>query len=48
MSRSQAENHSDLHEIKERVDEIAEQFKEADIPVDGLFRDLDAELRALP
>lgn len=42
MARPQAGNHSDLYEIKERVDEIAEQLKEADIPVDGLFCDLDA------
>ena len=42
MAIFQAGNNADLHEIKERVDEIAWQLKEADIPVYGLFCDLDA------
>ncbi len=42
MSEPQAGNHANLYEIKDRVDEIAEQLMEADIPVDGLFCDLDA------
>lgn len=42
MSEPQAGNHSDLYGIEGRIDEIAEQLKDAGIPLDGLFCDLDA------
>lgn len=42
MSEPQSGNHTDLYEIEHRIDEIATQLKKADIPVDGLFANLDA------
>ena len=42
MSDPQAGNHADLHEIKDRVNGIAEQLEDAGIFTDGLFCNLDA------
>ena len=42
MSEPQAGNHTDLYEIESRIDEIATQLRNAEIPVDGLFANLDA------
>lgn len=42
MSEPQSGNHTDLFEIDERIGEIAAQLLASDIPVDGLFSNLDA------
>ena len=42
MSEPQSGNHTDLSEIKDRIDEIAAQLSAAGIAVDGLFSNLDA------
>ena len=42
MSEPQSGNHADLYDIENRIDEIVGQLKASDIPVDGLFCDLDA------
>ena len=42
MSEPQAGNHTDLFEIGDRVEEIMQQLKDADISTDGLFSNLDA------
>ena len=42
MAEPQSGNHTDLYEIKQRIDELMEQLSDADIPVDGLFCNLDA------
>lgn len=42
MSEPQSDNHADLYNIEKRIDEIVGQLKASDIPVDGLFCDLDA------
>ena len=42
MAEPQSGNHSDLYEIDIRIDEIANDLKDADISVAGLFCNLDA------
>ena len=42
MSEPQSGNHADLYEIESRIDEIATDLMDADIPLDGLFCNLDA------
>ena len=42
MSEPQSGNHSDLFEINDRIDEIADRLAASGIVVDGLFSNLDA------
>lgn len=42
MSEPQSGNHTDLYEIKDRIDEITAQLSASGIAVDGLFSNLDA------
>lgn len=42
MPSARIRNHTDLHEIGQRISEIAMQLKNADIQTDGLFANLDA------
>lgn len=42
MSEPQGGKHTDLFEISDRIDEIAEQLSASGIAADGLFSNLDA------